>query len=480
MAKLPEGLYVDCSRNYSIHHNVVVGGAHGIRTNFPDSNTTCHNNTVIGSVYGYGLYGFPKDDADMSHQSFFNNLFINLRKGDIEYLAHENGLLKEYSGSLVNGHVPVPSDISRRPKGGNDVSVKGETDSAYHFVGYLPSEVGAVENGHRTFKYGADWILRPAVATMGCKLPGVMLVGHHLRVQIVDNSTRINAVDYSLLPGYNGLASLVYTGQERNIFAPAGLDYESCSTVPKLGKRADVWDAPRVAPMTLEQVDDSTARLAQKGSDAAGLNVEITFHLGDTHIDQTITTWPDSDIQSSRTFWASYMLFVQNTSLYLRGLLEDAPRSQWLEMTSAGHNGTASGTYFRPWNPAGKAWYEFLTDNPVRRQTVFETPASRAATGKAGFKLGNLGSFDGFFFGFVDNFVALWIFRQPANGHLTTWISASGAQALRRPAADFGIESGPQKAGEKRVFSVRFVYKPYAGLDDVLEEVERFKIPQAR
>jgi hypothetical protein len=230
--------------------------------------------------------------------------------------------------------------------------------------------------------------------------------------------------------------------------------------------------------MTLEQVDDSTVRLAQKGSESAGLNVEIAFHLGDTYVDQTITTWPDSDIQSSRTFWASYMLFVQNTSLYLRGLLKDAPRSQWLEMASAGHNGTGSGTYFRPWNPAGKAWYEFLTDNPVQRQAVFETPASRAATERAGFKLGNLESFEHFFFGFVDNFVALWIFRQPANGHFTTWISASGAQALRRPAADFGIESGSQKAGERRVFSIRLVYKPYVGLDDVLKEVERFQTPR--
>jgi hypothetical protein len=253
------------------------------------------------------------------------------------------------------------------------------------------------------------------------------------------------------------------------------LDYESCSTVPKMGQRADLWNAPRVARMKIEQVDSRTVRLTQKGSDAAGLNVEIVFHLGEMYVDQTITTWPDSDIESSNTFWASYMLFVQNTSLYLRAALKDDPRNQWLEMTSAGHNGSGSGTYFRPCDPRGKAWYDFLTDNPLRRQAVFETPASREATEQAGFKLGKMVSFDSYFFGFVDDYVALWIFHQAANGRFSPWISASGAQAIRRPAWDFGIESGRQKAGEQRTFSIRFVYKPYAGVDDVLKEVESFQ-----
>jgi len=322
---------------------------------------------------------------------------------------------------------------------------------------------------------GADWSLTLRAGTMKQEIPGVVLVNDRMRVRVVDNAVRINAVDYSLLPGYNGLASLVYTGQERNIFAPAGLDYESCSTVPRMGKRASVWNAPRMAPLRITQVDARTARLSQRGSDAAGLNVEVTFHLGDSCIDQSITTWPDSDIQSSSTFWASYLLFVQNTSLYLRGRLHHDGETRWLEMTSAGHSGSGSGTYFRPCSPAGKAWYEFLTDNPVTRQAVFETPESRSATELAGFEPGTLESFDNFFFGFVDNYVALWIFRQPPNGRFTPWVSASGAQALRRPAADFTIESGPQRAGERRRFYVRFVYRPYEGLDDVLREVAQFQ-----
>jgi len=50
---------------------------------------------------------------------------------------------------------------------------------------------------------------------------------------------------------------------------------------------------------------------------------------------------------------------------------------------------------------------------------------------------------------------------------------------VRRPAWDFGIWSGPQEAGERRTHYVRLVYKPFAGIDDVLEEVQRFQAPAA-
>lgn len=307
------------------------------------------------------------------------------------------------------------------------------------------------------------------------ELPGILLESDHLRARFVDNTSRLNVAGDGVLPGYSGVASLVYTGQERNIFGPGGLNYEMGSTLPKQGKLADLWNAPRIAPIKLEKLDARTVCLTQKGADAAGLNVEIVYRLGDSHIDQTVTTWPDTDIESSRTFWASYLLFIRNTSLYLRAALKDDPEMRWREMTSAGHNGSGRGTYFRSCELAGKAWHELLADDPVSRQAVFETPESRAATEAAGFRLGEITAFGNFYFGFVDDFVALTIFRPPARGYFMPCLSASGAQALRRPAWDFSIESGPQRAGERRTYRWRFVYKPYAGPNDVLQEVEHFR-----
>lgn len=303
-----------------------------------------------------------------------------------------------------------------------------------------------------------------------------VLTNGSLRVRVVNNASRLHPLTDSDAAGYNGLASLIDHEQGRNIFNMAGFNYESCRTDPKAGKRIGLWNAPRVAPMAIVRVDSHTARLSQMGLDAAGLNVEITFNLGEGYVDQTVTEWPDLDIKSSTTFWASYMNLVQNTSLYLHATLKRRGKHEWLEMTSAGHNGSGSGTYFRPFDPDGKRWDQFLVDNPVSRQAVFETPASRAATEAAGFKLGQMASFDNFFFGFVDDYVALWIFRPVYYGNFNPWISASGAEAVRRPAWDFGIESGPQKAGERRTYHIRFIYKRYAGLEDLLEQVRQFQV----
>jgi hypothetical protein len=307
------------------------------------------------------------------------------------------------------------------------------------------------------------------------RLSGVILRRGPLRIRVTDNSPRHCALEDSIQSGYNGLASLTHEGQRRNVFEPAGLNYECSSTQPEYGAQKGVWNAPRVAPIALDQLDDRTARLTQSASDAAGLNAEIVFRLSETHVDQTITVWPDRAVESSSTFWASYMNLVQNTSLFVRGTLEGSGETCWLEMTSAGHRGGEKDVFFRPVDPTSREWHEFLIDNPVRRQAIFQTPETVAATEAAGFAAGRLASFDRFMFGFVDDCVLLWIFREPEGGAVHTWISASGAGAVRRPAWDFGLTTGPLSAGQKCTFSVRLVYKPYAGIEDVLAEAARFQ-----
>jgi len=304
-------------------------------------------------------------------------------------------------------------------------------------------------------------------------LPGVTLENGDLRVRVVGNDLRLNPLSDFVAPGYNGLASLIRTGQGRNVFNMAGLNFESCHTDPRAGLRKDVWNAPRVAPMAVRQRSANSVVLTQRAEDAAGLNIEVLFELGPSYVQQTITVWPDIDIQSSSTFWASYMNLVQNTSLYLLGSLNDSSKLTWLEATSAGHSG--SGTFFRSCDPVGKTWSEFLTDNPVARQSVFQTPESLAATERAGFRVGDLKAFGGFFFGFVDDYVALWVFQKNADGEIRPWVSASGAESVRRPAWDFVINSGRQKAGERRTYRVRLVYKKFSGIEDVLEEVAHFQ-----
>ena len=129
------------------------------------------------------------------------------------------------------------------------------------------------------------------------------------------------------------------------------------------------------------------------------------------------------------------------------------------------------GVFGRSYDPFGLEWDEHLRENPLLRQSVFETAESRQATLDAGFLPYLSKRMDRFYYGLVDDYVYLMIFKE---SNFIFWISASGGSTLRQPAWDYEFKTGAQKAGEKRTFHVRLVYKPFKGIDDVLDEVEKF------
>jgi hypothetical protein len=302
------------------------------------------------------------------------------------------------------------------------------------------------------------------------ELPGVVLERAPLRARVVDNGRRLMPLTDTVAGGMNGLASLIHEGLNKNIFASCGMNLEECKTTPPAGAVAGRPQAPRHAPMALRREGES-AVLTQSAQEGAGLNFRVAFALGDSCVDQTITAWPDHDITYSNHFYASYMNQVQNTSIFLRGRLEGEAEARWLEATSPGHGGDGA-VFYRPVEPEGRAWHEFLRDNPVLRQKRFRDAESIAGAERAGFRPGKLAELGGFFFGFVDDYLALYIFREPV---FHMWISASGATAVRSPAWDYFVNDGPQRAGERRSYHVRLVHKPYAGVEDVLAEAARFR-----
>ncbi|MHC4295473.1 MAG: hypothetical protein ACYSTL_07790, partial [Planctomycetota bacterium] len=310
------------------------------------------------------------------------------------------------------------------------------------------------------------------------KPAGIELRNGPLQVHVTDNSARFFSQIYRYADGYNGLGSLKRDDQQKNIFAKAGFNLECASAHPKTGALLDKWNAPRLATMKLEKISGRSARLTQKGAEAAGVNVEIVYTLGKTYVDMSCSVWADGDVQQIKTFWASYMNQVQNTSLYLRGKLNEAEAAEWYELTSPTHNGPRG---YRPFDPKGKDWYDYLTDNPVRRQVMKKSPdipAAKAAQEKAGFKPGKLapGSFENFFYGFIDDYLFLTIFRPSKDVKFIPWISPVGGGAVRSPAWDFTCNTlRSTKAGEKVTFHVRLVYKKFAGLVDLLEEVKAFQ-----
>jgi hypothetical protein len=303
-----------------------------------------------------------------------------------------------------------------------------------------------------------------------------------LRARFSNNAPRFTSQTDDYVIGGNGLASLRHIDQRKNIFCYGGLNFQAATVDPPAGALKGRSDAPRHAPMTLERLSRLSVRLTQKGADAAGVNMETTFALGQTYVDMACTVWADNDANQITTHIASFMNQVQNTSIYLRGKLEEDASADWLEATKPSHNDPI---YFRSFNPRRRNWHEYLTDNPVRRQVWREAPLSAlsAATKAhmdAGFEKGKLvaGSFENFFFGFVDDYLFLLILRPSDDIEFEAWTSAVGGGAVRSPSWDFAtVTKRPVKGGEKIAFHARLVYKKWAGIDDVLKEVGRFQKP---
>ena len=301
--------------------------------------------------------------------------------------------------------------------------------------------------------------------------PGILLENQTLRARIVDNASRYNSILDTYIEGMNGIAVLMHKDQRKNIFNTVGMNLEMTETEPPYGNYQDVWNAPRVAPMNVEQIDTFTVMLIQNAKEASGLNFEIEFKLGEYYVDQTITFWPDIDLEYADCFFASYMNSVQNTSLFLRRPENSKIKpGEWLEIASAGHGGDGE-IYARPIDPFGKVWHEFHSDNPLLRQAIQHSPETKKATLDAGFSMYKERRPDHFWFGFVDDYVLIMIFKEPVFG---MWMSASGGRSVRCPAWDYTFRSPAQKANEKRTYHVRAVYKKFAGIGDILAEVDRF------
>ena len=258
------------------------------------------------------------------------------------------------------------------------------------------------------------------------RLPGIEIIKPPLTVRFTDNSGRyIHLTDF-YQRGMNGIVSLIHSDQGKNIFASAGMNLEKTETDPPAGKLKDLWNAPKVGFMKMEQVGSFSVRYSQSASEVSGLNIEILFKVGNFCIDQTTTVWPDHDIKSSSCFWASYMNQVQYTSIFLRTPGESCPPGTWLEIASAGHSASDGiGIFVRPYDPYGKKWFDHLKDNPLMRQEIVETPATRKATLDAGFSEYPSKKMDHFYYGLVDDYVYLVIFKET---NFIFWTSASGGQ----------------------------------------------------
>ncbi len=264
--------------------------------------------------------------------------------------------------------------------------------------------------------------------------------------------------------GYNGIIAVEEPGNTRFPFVPAyaGLNLEHYFDARPRHKDRAVFFEPRHVHMQMRQLDDRHIELYQAPTPFYGVEswTEFQGYEEDPHvIDMRYRSIPRRKAFEGGfmgVFWASYINSPENKSIYFlrEGSTLDDP-----------------------------SWAQFLTQEHGRDSTVL--PAGDVTSFKypeGGGTLFNsvsaLQFADPFFYGRTGDDVLIFIFDP--NPYIRFAHSPSGGgrtadETDTNPAWDFQLVVPDYKVGEAYGLSMRLVYKPWQGRDDVLNEVRRYR-----
>jgi hypothetical protein len=259
--------------------------------------------------------------------------------------------------------------------------------------------------------------------------------------------------------GYNGIFRLSAPGAEESVFNPtfAGLNLEHYFDARNLrGDRKALFE-PRNVPMELRRLGPGKAELIQAATPVFGVESRTVFELKEPYyVDVSFSAMPRKRGYAGGflgVFWASYINSPEDKSIYfLQG-------SSSLEAPQ---------------------WVQFCTQMHGRESTV------RSVGDKTDFAMGEdprslfrnmspLRYAEPFFYGRFRDMVLIYIFRP--NPYLRFAHSPSGGSRNAagddtNPAWDFQLVAPEAEALKGIGFSMRVVYKPWAGRGDVLREVQ--------
>ncbi len=264
--------------------------------------------------------------------------------------------------------------------------------------------------------------------------------------------------------GYNGIISVDEPGGMRFPFVPeyAGLNLEHYFDARPRHEDRAIFFEPRHVPMQMRQLDDRHIELYQAPTPFYGVEswTEFQGYEAEPHcIDMRFRCIPRRAVFEGGfmgVFWASYINGPENKSIYfLRegSTLEDP------------------------------SWVQFLTQEHGRDSTVL--PAGDATAfaypdggGTLFNSLSPLRFADPFFYGRTGDDVLIFIFDP--NPYIRFAHSPSGGgrsadETDTNPAWDFQLIVPDYKVGKEYGLSMRLVYKPWQGRDDVLNEVRRYR-----
>jgi hypothetical protein len=299
----------------------------------------------------------------------------------------------------------------------------------------------------------------------GCRLPPQRQVhidpAHqaHLRRGDLEVVIRDNSAFGVEESGYNGIAFLSHKREPRNLFNPAGLNFEHIFDGER---RPEIWEErvePRYAPMTLTRVSTETIQLHQPPTPQHRLESWTTLTLTPPHyIDFMFECTPRAESYPRGyigLFWASYLNAPENLAIHFIGKAENERSFRWVQHASNDHN--------------VRSTVRFI--NEGRIPTFGEGHAPTLYTDFAEVYYAYP-----FYYGRYRDMVYLVMFDRTEGIRLT--MSPRGAGRNRdgttNPAWDWHWFLFNPQVGQKYSYRARVVYKPWVSPSDVVSEYERW------
>jgi hypothetical protein len=262
---------------------------------------------------------------------------------------------------------------------------------------------------------------------------------------------------------YNGVFRMAAPEQKETPYVPfyAGINLENFFDARPRHPDSKVFFEPRCQPMTLTQVDATTVELHQEATPYFGIESRMRFQLkAPYYIDYKYTCIPHKEGLAGGyfgVFWASYINAPLDKSVYFLGNGASLEQPFWQQFLTQQHDrdSTLRGQnddVNLEFDPGPDTLWRCLS--PLR----YSVP---------------------FYYGRFRNMVLIYIFKSDSTVRFAHSPSGGGRRETGKhrqsnPAWDFQLIVPDYQVNRPYGLEMRAVYKPWAGRDDVLAEVNRY------
>ncbi len=324
------------------------------------------------------------------------------------------------------------------------------------FTGLVPILFAFAGCAARTVQHGSTTLSDPTIKYELVKSPSVQIQWGAGEEQMLHAALAGNdAVGTAHKAGYNGLAELHY-GNRPSPFVQsyAGLNLEHVLN----GKNPETDDLrfePRRQPMEIRKIDDQTYELYQAALPETGLESCVRFEFHAPHyIDVTFECVPRKDNFPHgylNVFWASYIAQPRDPAIYFTGRLKGDLVERWIRAHSPKHGEAAT-------HRGSTDRRDFEHDTPFDLTLVFNESEDEYTRP--------------FYYGRFEKFVWEVMFHQKDLVRLTQSPSGGGEG---NPAWDFQWFIEHPRKDQLYRLQYRALYKPWLGVEDVVDEYEKFR-----